>query len=47
MDKIGINNIKNSSASYMLLKKGTHITFTNYVGGDFFNPVWRKTMTKK
>jgi hypothetical protein len=33
MDKVGINNIKNSCTSHILLKKGTHVTFTDYVRG--------------
>jgi hypothetical protein len=30
-DKVGINNIKNSCASHMLLKKETHVTFIDWL----------------
>jgi hypothetical protein len=45
MDKVEINNIKNSCASHMLLKKWAHVTFTYYIERDSFNPVWRKTLS--
>jgi hypothetical protein len=44
-DKVKINFIKNLCASQLLLKKLTHVTFIDYVGGDSSNPVWRKTLS--
>jgi hypothetical protein len=44
-DKVEINNIKNSHAFYMLLKKETHATFIDYVKENSSDPVWKKTLS--